>query len=105
MSNSIRFKMALTREDFIKASRGYLLSQTNNQVFGVLLVLMILGGMLGLIINGINPSILIFVILAIAGLFYSYFISPVIAASAITENTDWNSEYEWIINQQDVVIS
>ena len=105
MSNPIKFQTALTREDFIKAARGYLLSQTSNQVFGVLLVLMILGGVLGLMLNGIEPSILIFVVLALVALVYSYFIGPVTAASTITQNADWTSEYDWSVSQEDIVIS
>lgn len=105
MSNMIKFKTILTKEDFVKASRGYLLSQTNNQVFGVLLVLLILAGILGLIRNGIEPSILIFVVLATVGLVYSYFISPAIATSTITQNAEWSSAYDWSVSEEDIVIN
>jgi hypothetical protein len=105
MSNAIKFKTALTKADFIKASKGYLLSQTNNQIFGVFLVLLILGGILGLIINGFQPSILAFVLLASVGLVYSYFIRPVMAASTITQNANWNSEYDWSVSQEGIVIN
>jgi hypothetical protein len=105
MSNPIKFKTVLTKEDFVKASRGYLLSQTNNQIFGVLLVLLIFGGILGLIRNGIELSILIFVILASVGLIYSYFVSPVIAASAITQNSEWGNGYDWSVSLEDIVIN
>ena len=105
MSNTVKFKTVLTKEDFIKASRGYLLSQTNNQVFGVLLVLLILVGILGLILNGVEPSILVFVVLATVGLVYSYIISPAIAASAITQNPEWSSMYDWSFSEEDIVVS
>ena len=105
MNNTIRFKTVLTKEDFVKASRGYLLSQTSNQVFGVLLVLLILGGILGLLRNGIEPSILIFVVLATVGLVYSYFISPAIGASTISQNAEWSSAYNWSVSEEDIVIN
>jgi hypothetical protein len=105
MSNMIKFKTVLTKEDFVKASRGYLLSQTNNQVFGVLLVLLILGGVLGLIRNGIEPSILVFIVLVTVGLVYSYFIGPAMAASAITQNAEWSNAYDWSVSREDIVIN
>jgi hypothetical protein len=105
MSNTIKFKTILTKEDFVKASRGYLLSQTNNQILDVLLVLLILGGVLGLILNGIEPSILVFVVLATVGLVYSYFISPAIAASTVTQNAEWSNAYDWSVSEEDIVIN
>lgn len=105
MRTPIKFRMALTKADFVKASRGYLLSQVNNQIFGVLLVLLILAGMLGLIRNGIEPSILIFVILAAVGLIYTYFLGPVIGASTMMQNSGWSSGYEWSVSQDQIIIN
>lgn len=105
MNAPIKFKIVLTKEDFVKASRGYLLSQVNNQVFGVLLVLLILAGILGLIRNGIEPGILIFVILATVGLVYTFFIGPLVAASALTQDSEWSNAFDWSVTQEEIIIN
>jgi hypothetical protein len=104
MNDSIKFKVVLSKDDFIKAARSYYASQFNNQVFGILLVLLILAGILGLIQNGMELSILLFVVMASFGLIYSYFIAPLTAANKIAQDRNWNTGNSWSATKDGIII-
>ncbi|MFN8411661.1 MAG: YcxB family protein [Anaerolineales bacterium] len=95
MDNPIKFKVVLSKDDFVKVARSYYLSQFNNQVFGVLLVLLIVAGVLGLIRNGFELSIFLFVAMASFGLIYSYFIAPLSGANKIEQDKNWHTGNSW----------
>ena len=104
MDNPINFKVVLSKNDFVKVARSYYLSQFNNQVFGVILVLLIVAGILGLIRNGFELSIFLFVAMASFGLGYSYFIAPLAAANKIEQDKSWSAGRSWSVTTEKITV-
>ena len=88
MDNAIKFKIIYTKEHLISAAKSFYASQLNNQVIGALLLFVFLSGTFSLIRYGLDPGILLGVIMALIGLIYPYYINPIMAVnkSGLVEN-------------------
>ena len=105
MDNPIKFKIVLTKDDLVTALRNFYASQLNNQFWGAFLILVVIAGVFGLIRNGMETSILLFVIMAAFGLIYSYFIVPLLMANKIVQDKNWSAENNWTVTNDKITVN
>jgi PHD/YefM family antitoxin component YafN of YafNO toxin-antitoxin module len=95
----------LTKDDLTKALRNFYASQLSNQFWGVFLILVVIVGVFGLIRNGMETSILLFVIMAAFGLIYSYFLVPLLMANKIVQDKNWSAENHWTATKDKITVN
>jgi hypothetical protein len=104
MAKPIQARILLEKKDYIRAFRGFYTRQFGNQVFIFFLLLLIIIGIIGIARSGMQPAILVMVVLALIGLLYPYFITPLIIGSKLDKNQGLLRESVWTFTDKEILV-
>jgi hypothetical protein len=104
MDDPIRLRFALTKEDLFLALRRFHAGQTHNQLSGAILIVLVIGGSLGLMRNGMEPGLFAIILLVSFALLYVYFVGPAFAASKLARDKNLSRENDWSVTHDRIVL-
>jgi hypothetical protein len=104
MAKPIQVKIRLQKEDYIRGFRSFYTHQFGNQVFIGFLLFLIVVGVLGIARSGPQPVLVLMVLIALVGLLYPYFITPIFMGRTIDRNESLLAESIWTFSDRDITV-